>query len=373
MSRVKIFVDCHVFDYGFQGTRTYIQGLYLELIKNKSIEFYFAACDVANLESVFGKADNIFYLQYASNSRFYRLLVDCPKLIRQHKIDFAHFQYIVPPIKNCKYIVSTHDVLFLDFPEYFPRLNAIKNKFLYGYSAKRSDIVVTGSQYSKQKIQQNFDISNVHVTVYGVEPVFFEAYNKEEVQQQVRVKYGFDNYLIFTSRHEPRKNHFRLLKAFIDLKLYDSHHLVLIGDVTFHDPNFDELLENSSQEIKDRVVFLNKVDFKSMLLLLRGATLSVYPSIAEGFGLPPLESVAANVATLCSNATSMGEFDFFGPDFIHPLDGDDIKNKISKKLSNVDFNRQKELANFVANKYNWKAAAEEFLEIVGQYTDKKLN
>lgn len=368
MTQMKLFVDCHVFDYGFQGTRTYIQGLYLELIKNKNIDFYFAACDIANLEGVFGKANNIFYVQYQSKSKFYRLLVDCPRIIKKHKIDYAHFQYIVPPIKNCKYIVSTHDVLFIDFPHYFPKLTTFQNTILFKYSAKKSDIVVTGSHYSKERIQHHFHINNVHVMVYGVEPVFFETYNKEQLQKEVINKYGFSNYLIFTSRHEPRKNHFRLLKAFIDLQLYQNYHLVFVGDITFHDVNFDDLLQNSSQEIQNKVVFLNKVDFKSMLTLLRAARLSVYPSIAEGFGLPPLESVAAQVPTLCSNTTSMAEFDFFGNDFVNPLDLDDIKNKISSKLSHLDFNRQKELANFVANKYNWNAASIEFMEIVNQYT-----
>lgn len=364
MNRIKIFVDCHVFDYGFQGTRTYIQGLYLELIKNKDIDFYFAASNILNLESVFGKAENIFYLKFKSKSKFYRLLFDCPRLIKENKIDFAHFQYIVPPIKNCKYIVSTHDVLFLDYPEYFPKINALKNKWLYYLSAKKSDIVLTGSQFSKEKIQKHFNINNVYVTVYGVEPIFFEKYNKDQLQQEVYLKYQFDKYIIYTSRHEPRKNHYRLLKAFIDLKLYLNYHLVLIGDVTFNDKNFDKLLSISNEEIKNKVVFLNKVDFKSMILLLRAATLSVYPSIAEGFGLPPLESVAAEVPTLCSNKTSMVEFTFFGDDFIDPLNQEDINTKILSKLSKNDSERQNDLSNFVANKYNWSASAKSFLEIL---------
>ena len=178
------------------------------------------------------------------------------------------------------------------------------------------------------------------------------------------LKYQFDKYIIYTSRHEPRKNHYRLLKAFIELKLYLNYHLVLIGDVTFNDKNFDKLLSISNEEIKNKVVFLNKVDFKSMILLLRAATLSVYPSIAEGFGLPPLESVAAEVPTLCSNKTSMAEFTFFGDDFIDPLNQEDINTKILSKLSKNDSERQNDLSNFVANKYNWSASAKSFLEIL---------
>ena len=361
---IKIFVDCHKFDEDYQGITSYIKGLYNELSKDENFHFYFASSNSNSLKKVFGEASNITYLDYFSNNKWIRLLIDIPLKILKYKIDFAHFQYIVPPIKNCKYIVSTHDVLFLDYPEYFPKINALKNKWLYYLSAKKSDIVLTGSQFSKEKIQKHFNINNVYVTVYGVEPIFFEKYNKDQLQQEVYLKYQFDKYIIYTSRHEPRKNHYRLLKAFIELKLYLNYHLVLIGDVTFNDKNFDKLLSISNEEIKNKVVFLNKVDFKSMILLLRAATLSVYPSIAEGFGLPPLESVAAEVPTLCSNKTSMVEFTFFGDDFIDPLNQEDINTKILSKLSKNDSERQNDLSNFVANKYNWSASAKSFLEIL---------
>jgi Glycosyl transferases group 1 len=363
---MKIFVDCHVFDYGFQGTRTYIQGLYLEMIKNRDIDFYFAASNINNLESVFGKAENIFYLQYKSKNKFYRLLIDCPKLIKQNKIDFAHFQYIVPLFKSCKFIVSTHDVLFLDFPQYFPKLESFKNKILFKFSAKKSDIVLTGSIYSKSRIEHYFKINHVHYQVYGVESVFFQEYNKEEIINKVAVKHGFSNYILFTSRHELRKNHYRLLKSFIDLNLYENYHLVLIGDVTFRDINFDTLFYSLDSSIKDKLLIINKVDFNSMLLLLRGAALFVYPSIAEGFGLPPLESVAARIPTICSNTTSMAEFDFFGENFVNPNDIQDIKNKLVHQLNNPNPKRLKELATFVKQKYNWEASSATYIKILNQ-------
>jgi glycosyltransferase involved in cell wall biosynthesis len=364
MDLKKIFIDCHVFDYGFQGTRTYLQGLYLELIKDKDTQFFFAACDIVNLESVFGNADNIFYLKYASKNKFYRLLIDIPRLIKKNKIDYAHFQYIVAPIKNCKYIVSTHDVLFLDLPQYFPKWNSFKNKILYRQSVKKSDIVLTGSQYSKFQIEKHFNVKDVEVTVYGVDSVFFELFDIEKVKEIINDKYGFKEYLIYVSRHEPRKNHYNLLKSFIDLSLQKNYHLVLIGDVTFRDPDFDDLLESLDSFSRSKVAIIHKVDFLSMITLLRGASLAVYPSIGEGFGLPPLESVAAKVPTICSNTTSMSEFDFFGDDFINPLDLEDLKNKISYKLSKIDIDRQNELSKLVANKYNWYIAAEQFKSVL---------
>ena len=105
-----------------------------------------------------------------------------------------------------------------------------------------------------------------------------------------------------------------------------------MGDVTFNDSKFDDLLESLSPEIRNKVKQYKKVEFKEMIQLLRGADVAIYPSLAEGFGLPPLESVAAQVPTICSNTTSMSEFDFFGEDFINPYNIEDIKCKLLKKL-----------------------------------------
>ena len=306
-------------------------------------------------------------LKYKFENKFYRLLVDIPKLITQNNIDYAHFQYIVSPIKKCKYIVSTHDVLFLEFPQYFSKLNSLKNKILFKHGARNADIILTGSQYSKNKIEYYLDVKNVNVTVYGVEPIFFEEYDKSFIQEQIQKKYGFKNYLVYISRHEPRKNHYRLLKSFIDLELYNHFHLVLIGDVTFRDKEFDLLLATLEESIKNRIILINKVAFKDMIELLRGATLAVYPSIAEGFGLPPLESIAARIPTLCSKTTSMAEFDFFEEDFVNPLDIEELKRKIYNKLNNIDIERQIELSKLVAEKYNWIIAAKQFNEILDNY------
>jgi glycosyltransferase involved in cell wall biosynthesis len=143
--------------------------------------------------------------------------------------------------------------------------------------------------------------------------------------------------------------------------------LVLIGDVTFRDKEFDQLLATLEESIKNRIILINKVAFKDMIELLRGATLAVYPSIAEGFGLPPLESIAARIPTLCSKTTSMAEFDFFEEDFVNPLDIEELKRKIYNKLNNIDIERQIELSKLVAEKYNWIIAAKQFNEILDNY------
>lgn len=365
--KLKIFVDCHVFDGGFQGTRTYLQGLYLELVKDESIQFYFVANDIDNLESIFGKQNNIKYLKYTFRNKFLRLLFDIPYLIFKNKIDFAHFQYIVPPIKICKYIVTTHDVLFIDFPKYFSFLSRIKNTFLYKHGARLADIRLTVSEYSKNQISQHFNIHNYHITPNAVDNVFFESYNKKEIQKTVFEKYNLTKYIIFISRWEPRKNQQLVLKSFVDLKLYKDYQLLFIGDTTSNNQEYFDIFNELEDEIKDKIIRMDKTDFETMLLLLRGANASVYPSIAEGFGIPPLESIAAGIPTICSNQTAMSDFTFLKKFEFDPNNEMDFNEKL-KTILETDFTQEfGEISSKIKENYSWEKSANTLKKLITDF------
>lgn len=367
-NKCNIFVDCHVFDNGFQGTRTYIQGLYLELVKDKTKHFFLAANKPEILKLVFGNQDNITFVKYRFNGSFLRLLIETPILIFKNKIDFAHFQYRVPPFKLCKYIVTTHDVLFEDFPEDFPRLNRIQSFLTYKFSAKFSDIVFTVSKYSKKQIEKHLKIKNVIVMPNGVSDIFFEDYDKTIVQKQVLDEYGVSNYLIYVSRWEPRKNQHKLLKAFIDLNLFTDFSLVFVGDDTFKNKKYEVLYNELSQDIKQKIFTFKKIDFSRMLLLLRGATVSAYPSRAEGFGIPPLEAIATEIPTICSNQTAMSDFKFLGKYLFNPDSKSDFNEKLIDVLKNKDIEIESK-KEYIKQHYNWEIAAKIYQKAIKKVID----
>lgn len=355
--KIKILVDCHVFDKGFQGTRTYIQGLYAELIKDKSKHFYLVSSNNTNLEAAFGTHDNVTYIQYKNKNAYLRLLFEIPFLIYKNKVDFAHFQYRVPPLKLCKYITTTHDVLFEDFPQDFPKLNRIESFINYRMSARISDIIFTVSNYSKIQIEKHLKVKNVIVMPNGVDEVFFEDYDKPAIQSRVKQEFGLSDYLIYVSRWEPRKNHHLVLKTFVKLKLYEHQHLVFIGNDTFKNKEYEAIYNQLSEPIKAKVIVIKRIESLQLLLLLRGAKASVYASRAEGFGIPPLESVAARIPTICSNATAMSDFDFFEQYFFNPDSEVEFEEKLSMVLSLgdvvIDSKRQT-----IKERYNWVIASQ---------------
>lgn len=356
----KIFVDCHVFDQSLQGTTTYIKGIYKELIKDETKQFFFAS-HTTNLELVFGKHDNVHYLKYTSKNKIYRLLIEIPILIKKNKIDFAHFQYIVPLIKNCKFIVTVHDVLFLDYPKYFPLIYKISKNILYKASAKYSDIVLTVSEFSKKRIQEHFKINNISITPNAVDRVFFENYNKISVQKEVKTKFNVEHYFLLVSRWEPRKNHLLLLKTFVENEYYKQYSLVFIGVKALKCKEYENYFNSLPKAITSKIIELHKIDFQDLLLLVRASTLSVYPSKAEGFGIPPLESIAASIPTVCSNTTAMSDFQFIEDCLFNPTSAYDLDKKIKIALTDSKINSKKL---FVLENYNWQTAAKCFQEAI---------
>jgi glycosyltransferase involved in cell wall biosynthesis len=367
-NRVKIFVDCHVFDDGFQGTRTYIEGIYTYLIKCQEFEFFLASNNSEALKSIFGSHPNVNYITYKYHNKFGRLLLDIPQIIKRYKIDYAHFQYIVSPFKRCKYIVTTHDVLFIDFPEYFPFFNRIKNTILYKFSAKFSDIRLTVSGYSQKTIDNHFSLKDYHITPNAINDTFFENYDKALIQREVYEKFKLKEYIIYISRWEPRKNQQLVLKAFVDLKLYESHQLLFIGDETIHNKAYADIYEKLDASVKSKIYSFQKTDFQTMLMLLRGAKAAVYPSIAEGFGIPPLESIAAKIPTLCSNKTAMSDFDFFEDFFFDPYDQNEFNQKLKMILENDFSEKINTISQKIQNRYDWEKSAE---ILKGLIKDKK--
>lgn len=353
-NKKRILIDAHVFDSKPQGTTTYLKGLYLELIKDESIDFYFVALDINNIKNIFGIQPNIYYVQLKSHNKFKRLLFEYPLIIKKNKIDFAHFQYIVPPIKLCKYIVTIHDVLFLDYPEYFPLTYKIKNRFFFQISSWISEINLTVSKYSQKQITKHFKVKNVYITPNAVANQYFERFDKNKVENEVFQKFGLQNYLLFVSRREPRKNHLTLLKTFVEYKHFEKFQLVFIGNLDIIDVDYEQYYSSLDNSIKQKIVVIEKINDQELLSITRAARVSIYPSFAEGFGIPPLESLACGIPTICSNATAMSDFSFIQEYLFNPNSTKDLNKKIIKAIeSKVECSVIEEMKTI----YSWKKSA----------------
>lgn len=368
-SNIKLFIDGHSFDKEFQGTRTFIREIYYEMSKlTDKVSFYIGANDIENLKKEFAFMRNCHFVQYSSSSAMQRLNVDIPRIIKKHGIQLAHFQYIAPFRKYCNYIVTTHDILFNDFKEEFSLSYRVVRNLLFRYSIQRADIKTTVSDYSKNRISYHYGIpsSEIHVVKNGVSDEFYKPYDKEKAQQSIAATHGITDYILYVSRLEPRKNHALLLKTFINQKLYEKGiSLVFIGRSTIADGELEAMQNIMPQEARSHFFRIDQVNNEDLLTFYRGARIFVYPSKAEGFGIPPLEAGAMKIPLLCSNKTAMSDFTFFGDRFFDPQDESSFGHKLTNLLfSPQDPERCSRISEEIRKQYSWTASAKTLLDLI---------
>jgi glycosyltransferase involved in cell wall biosynthesis len=362
----KVFVDAHLFDEGFQGSRTFLRGLYREILKINSpnFEFYFGANNVENIKREFHPFTNFKTVKYAFGNRYLRLFFNIPWIFFKHKIQISHFQYISPPFRFTKEIVTTHDVLFIEFPKLFPSKYKLLRTLAFKYSATRADLLTTDSRFSKNSIQKHFNIPEHKVvnTLCGVSEDFVTKAQETDLSD-IRTKYNLGKFILYVSRVEPRKNHVLLVEAYHALKLSSSgFSLVLIGKKDLNYPELDDCLELLDSGEREKVYFI-EASQNELYSFYKQCSLFVYPSLAEGFGLPPLEAVLCGATTLCSNLTSMEEFTFLGDKQFSPHNSGELSDKMRKFILNPkDEVRIEKERKHILEKYNWSNIAINFIE-----------
>lgn len=357
--KIKLLVDGHWFDYHHESTAVFLKGLYSELQHDSDFEIFIAAHDIEKLRIEFNHSERIKYVKLNSASKYYRLLFDFPRIIRENKIDIAHYQYIAPFLKTTKEIVTIHDLLYKDFPDYFPFSYKLRNDIFFKRSAKRADLITSVSNYSIAAIRTHFKIASdkIQLVPNGISADFFEA----PVFSDMKKKYDLKDYVLCVSRIEPRKNHLFLLKAYCDLALWErGFQLVLVGRQDLKVKELDAYLDSLSQSVRKNIIHLKNVSLLDLKNLYQQARVVVYPSLGEGFGIPPLEAAALKACVLTSNATAMSDFHFFSESLFDPYNLEVFKLKLVDKLILVDDDRRSQLSEEIRIRYNWNGIAKTF-------------
>jgi glycosyltransferase involved in cell wall biosynthesis len=223
--------------------------------------------------------------------------------------------------------------------------------------AKRAKRVLTFSEAVKGQLVDWFGFSPERIVVTPLAPnERFKPQPPEEVER-VRRKYRlFAPYIIFVGTVEPRKNLVTLVRAFAAVAKNFPHLLVLAGARGWmSEPVFAEI---ERQGLKDRVAHLGYVPAEDLPALISGAEVFVYPSLGEGFGLPPLEAMACGVPVICSNAPALPEVVGDAAILVPPTDVTALEEAIMHLLSDPDLKatlRQKGLQR--SRQFSWHRTA----------------
>jgi glycosyltransferase involved in cell wall biosynthesis len=193
------------------------------------------------------------------------------------------------------FVFTLYDLILLRFPQEASRLMQPYFKYIVRPAVRRAKFVLTCSEYSKQEIMAWAKVPSEKVKVVGC------GVDERFCPEGDRYNPGF-SYLLYVGNHQPHKNLPRLLKAFAQAQIPMDLKLLLSGNPN---PELMPLIEEL--KLVDRVEFTGFIDDKALPSYYRGAKALLFPSLYEGFGLPPLEAMACGIPVLTSNVTSLPE------------------------------------------------------------------
>ena len=292
--------------------------------------------------------------------------------IAHELLDVYHSPANIIPLRyKGKFCVTTHDLAIYRNPDLFPPSQGFSIKYIVPRSIHRAKKVIAVSESTKKDVQEFFgvDSKNIKVIYEGVDHNrFFVSSQRADQSDYIKKKYKIRNkFLLFVGTLEPRKNLIRLLEAFYRLladrpEYKEQYQLVLAGAKGWlYDSIFDEV---KNRRLGNNVLFPGYVTSKDLPLLYQQATLFIYPSLYEGFGLPVLEAMSSGTPVITSAVSAMPEIAGPGALLVDPQDTEEITKSMREFLEDKEIRKSySEKGKKQAHKFSWQKCARETMEV----------
>jgi len=259
-------------------------------------------------------------------------------------------------IKADKIVATVHDFSWEIYPEFQPK-ERVKYFQKYFYSSiLKCDHIITGSHFTKREIVERVGISPDKITViyHGIDHNLF--YPRELTNKSPQ------KYILAVGSIEPRKNLKNLLNAYamLDKEFKNEYHLTLVGASGWNNDDIVHEMKSLSQWVK----YSGYVSDEELAILYSNASLFIYPSVYEGFGIPPLEAMACGTPVIASSASTLPEVCADAAYYIDPLNIKSIKEGILKVLGDDELAKALIAKGLVrAKEFSWGKSALEHQKV----------
>ena len=344
-----------------------------ELIKNFSMmgvpnEYYLIHHTPIDMD-IYSTNNEILIKSY---SNFYKAtmwrMINAPlKLKFIKELDLVHDPYEIGPLSfkmPFKKVMTIHDLTPIIFPHAFGLPIVLLHKLLLTRTLKTADKIITDSNSTKNDLINYFNIpeEKIRVILLAADEKFKPLSNKEikEAKQKYNLNFPF---ILYVGTLEPRKNIPSLIKAFYKLKKKNlQYKLVIAGKKGW---KYKEIFETIDKlNLQSDVVFTGYVPDEDLPALYNAADLFVYPSVYEGFGLPPLEAMACGTPVITSNTSSLPEVVGDAGIMVDPYDVDRLADAMQEVLTDEGLRAdmtKKGLGR--AKMFSWEKCARETLRV----------
>jgi glycosyltransferase involved in cell wall biosynthesis len=304
--------------------------------------------------------------------------IECRKILRGLNCDLVHIPHLfwMPRALPCPYVMTVHDVL-----EHMIRVQTGSGlrRSLHFYSTRwvlqGAARILAVSNFTRSEIEKLFQIpaDRIDVVYNAIDGRFLSGHATEADRQLLAERYQINfPFLLYAGRISPHKNLVRIIEAFSALKAdlgkddkYPDLKLIIIGDELSKHPDLRRTVIRGG--VQNDVRFLGFVPIEVLRIFYDVAKMFVFPSLYEGFGMPPLEAMAHGTPVLTSNASSVPEIVGDAAVLVNPENVFEIMRAMRKLLLDSTLrDRLKERGYEQAQKFSWDASAAKILQ---QYKD----
>lgn len=358
------------------GIGTYTSNIINEFHKIDTVDKYLLLCCDNDISLLSDKR-----FKYVMTSKKHTTFFDniyIPNYLKKSNIDLYHIPQNGIGLNDnieCLKVVTIHDLIPYVMPETVG-VGYLKNflKFMPEIIEK-SDAIITVSEYSKRDILKFFPSCNkekIFVTPLAANSKY-KVLNKEKCKKEVQKRYGFNSdYLLYIGGFSSRKNVKIIIDSLKDCRtsLNKEVKLLIAGAMRDDGLNIKEYCKNINMD--NYVIFTDYIDDDFLPILYNGCSLFIYPSLYEGFGLPPLEAISCGTPVITSNTTSIPEVVKDSAILINPLSKNDLSHSITNIINNKDLQNQLISKGLIrSHDFSWRNTAINTLNIykkVYEYT-----
>ena len=317
-----------------------------------------------------------------------------PFYIWREKVDLMHFPHFnVPIFTPVKFVLTIHDLILTNFPTvkattrgrlvYY--LKNLAYRLVIFFALRRAQLIIAVSNFTKDDIVNKFKISADKITVIyegvanlsrGRDSLFVAKLDSQEILNQYNIP---ENFLLYVGNAYPHKNLESLLRVFSRLHtMRPEMRLVLVGRSDY----FYERIKNVARSLNlwqaenhnSAVIFPGYVPDAQLEVFYGAARAYIFPSLYEGFGLPPLEAMANSCPVLSSDRSSLPEILGKAAVYFNPNNEDEMLEKMIIVLDNEEERSNlKQQGHEQAKKYHWWDCARQTLTIYEQVLKKSSN
>ena len=361
---MRITIDARMLENS--GIGRYIKNLLQRLLEIDTSNTFTAIVNSNGLLPAGGERLNVRVLSSPVQIYSLREQILLPFKTNSPRPDLIHYPSFNMPLLNASPVVVTiHDLVYYLFEDACPgRLAHIYARAMFRIVSRLATRIIAISNHTKEDIVKHLGVSpeKIDVTPMGVDEIYRPVTDTRLIEQ-VRDRYNIkDPFVLYVGTHHPRKNLVRLVRAFSSMAGGRDLKLVITGRVEKRRSELYRTVEDLG--LGDRVVFTGFVPEEDLPALYSAAELFVFPSLYEGFGMPPLEAMACGTPVVASNATSLPEVVGDAAVTVDPLNVEALSGAMEKVLKSRNLREELIEKGFKrARLFKWEDTARKTLDV----------